>query len=445
MNNLDLDSGAKKIADLLGAVQFDESVCGGALTVFKDGRCILATAVGQANANHAWTPHTLSVNFSIGKGVMATLIAVLVSKGFLAYDKPISDYWADFAQNGKADVRVIDVLTHTADLFDITSVITDNDSVKDWQAMLTKVASMPKTPPSHKQNQHYGSAYSALVSGFILGGLVERVLNQPLQDVLDQYLAVPLGIQGELFFGLPSVYHDKLAVPYRLFDDNTLPRKKPTLKPDSQAMTDLYHSLLVSDDWLCNIANNSIANNSDDKNGNNITLTTTAINRLYFDTPSMNMQNYKNALLADGKTPIDYHDKDLLCVPMPSANGVSTSYALALMYAMHANNGVWQGKTLINSDVMRVLRQVRTHSVDAVMPADMRWRAGFHKLFTMYHAPNAYGHMGYNGSVAFCDPDRQLSLAFIHNFDTTMLNDVRQFVITESVLKWLDSFTHSEI
>ena len=47
--------------------------------------------------------------------------------------------------------------------------------------------------------------------------------------------------------------------------------------------------------------------------------------------------------------------------------------------------------------------------------------------------------MGYNGSVAWCDPVRQLSFAFVHNFDTTMLNDVRQFALTEAVLNLVDS------
>jgi hypothetical protein len=46
--------------------------------------------------------------------------------------------------------------------------------------------------------------------------------------------------------------------------------------------------------------------------------------------------------------------------------------------------------------------------------------------------------MGYNGSVAWCDPARQLSFAFIHNFDATMLNDVRQFALTEAVLDLVD-------
>ncbi|STZ01559.1 Beta-lactamase [Moraxella lacunata] len=119
---------------------------------------------------------------------------------------------------------------------------------------------------------------------------------------------------------------------------------------------------------------------------------------------------------------------------IPAANGVSTAHALATIYAMHANGGVWQGQTLITPAVLADMRAVRVDGFDAVMPANMRWRSGFHRLFSLQHTPNAYGHMGYNGSVAFCDPDRHLSFAFIHNFDTTMLNDVRQFVLSETAI-----------
>lgn len=421
------------IADLLQTLEFDDTPCGGAISIMQDGKLVLESAFGSANAYQAWTTHTLSVNFSIGKGVMATLIGALVSQGLLVYDKPICDYWPDFAQNDKQHIKLIDVLTHTADLFDVGDLLSDTAQLGDWQAMLQQVAALSQRspsprPPHPKDNTPYASAYSALVSGWILGGLVEKVSKQPLQDALDDYLAKPLGIQGQLYFGLPYDKHDKLAMPYRLFDkNNASERKKPTLKPDSDKMTALYHRLPISDEWLY-----AIKQNGADK------LTTGTINQLYFDSHHINMTNYKRALLFDGKTPINYYDDDLLSVPIPAANGVSSSHALATLYAMHANGGIWQGKTIIDNQTMHALRQVRVHGRDAVMPMNMCWRAGFHRLFSIHHAPHAYGHMGYNGSVAFCDPNRRLSLAFIHNFDTTMLHDVRQFALVESVLKLID-------
>ena len=87
------------------------------------------------------------------------------------------------------------------------------------------------------------------------------------------------------------------------------------------------------------------------------------------------------------------------------------------------------------------------------MPAHMAWRLGYHRRFSICHSKGldkstndaaesmeqSFGHMGYNGSVAWCDPTRQLSFAFIHNFDVTMLNDIRQFALTEAVLELIDA------
>lgn len=402
---------------LLPRLDFDGEGVGGALTVFKEGKCLINQGFGQANSTQSFTPHTLSVNFSIGKGVLASLIAVLVSKGILDYQRPISHDWQAFGVAGKERITLLDVLTHRAGLYHIGSVMDDNSQVADWQAMVDKVAKMPTKIPYGQDKHDYGSAYSALVSGWVLGGLIEQATGKPLQAVLDEHLAEPLGVKGELFFGLPSEHYKNLALPKRAWQGDA-PRRKPILKPDSDDAKALFNSLPVSHLWQQTTA----------------APTTQSINQQYFDQSLLNLRNYKDALLFDGKTPIDYHSRQNISVPIPAANGVSSSHALARLYAMHANNGIWQGQTMIDSATLKAMKTIFVTKPDAVMPAQMDWRAGFHRLFTLQSAPNAYGHMGYNGSVAFCDPDRQLSLAFIHNFDTTMLNDVRQFLISEMAL-----------
>lgn len=413
----------EQLEQLLPSLAFDDDKAGGALTIFKDGVCVVDAAFGQANAAMAWTPRTLSLNFSIGKGVLATLIAVLVSDGVLAYDRPISDYWAEFGTNGKQKITLIDVLSHRAGLYHIASVVRSNDELGDWQAMLQAVASMAVATPKDQDKHHYASAYSALVSGWILGGVIERATGETLQAVLEQKLAAPLGLAGELYFGLPSALHDNLALPSSLFFDRTK-RVKPVLKQDSDATKALFKALPIADLWQQKLT----ATNQDGE------LTTQRIGQLYFDSSMLNLTNYKNALLADNKTPVNYYHPMLLSSPIPAANGISTSHALATLYAMHANDGVWGDKVLIKPATLRAMRQIYSDGADAVMPANMHWRAGFHRLFSVQSANNAYGHMGYNGSVAFCDPDRRLAVAFIHNFETTMLNDIRQFVVSEMAL-----------
>lgn len=409
---------------ILQRLQLDDAPAGGSLVIFKDGQKIVSTSIGKARldgadgTDGAWHDRRLSVNFSIGKGVMATLIAVLVSKGMLDYDTPIAQYWQAFGEGGKDHITPRHVLTHTSGLFDVASLTQDLGELTDWQVMTDKVAQMSPSTPKSQEEHGYASAYSALVSGWILGGLVEKVTGLSLQNALDTYLAEPLGVAGELFWGLPADKLNTVAKPLRYFTEEMPTKRKPTLKPDSAEVLEALASFGVSALWADKVTS----------------LTTANINKLYFDTAKMNLVNYKNALMPNGRDGLQYHTHEVLQAIIPAANGVSTAHALATIYAMHANGGVWQGKTLISPDVMADLRRVQVDGFDAVMPANMRWRTGFHRLFSLQHTPNAYGHMGYNGSVAFCDPDRGLGFAFIHNFDTTMLNDVRQFVLAETAI-----------
>lgn len=402
--------------DILASLQMDDAPAGGTLIIIKDGKQIVNTSVGNARPDMAWSDRTLSVNFSIGKGVMATLIAVLVSRGLLAYDTPIAHYWADFGTNGKEHITLRHILTHTAGLFDVSILTQNADEMTDWQLMTHKVSQMSPHTPKGQDIHDYASAYSALVSGWILGALVEKVTNLPLQKALDTYLAEPLGLVGELYWGLPDDKLEKVAKPLRFFDDDNA-KRKPTLKPDTPKVLQTLANLPTASLWQSALKG--------------LPINTANVNKLYFDTSKMNLANYKNALMPNGKDGLSYHDRQVLQAVIPAANGVSTAHALATIYAMHANDGVYQGQTLIDPDTLVDMRQIRVDGFDAVMPANMRWRSGFHRLFSLQNTPNAYGHMGYNGSIAFADPDRKLAFAFIHNFDTTMLNDVRQFALFE--------------
>ncbi len=405
--------------DILQSLQFDAVPAGGALVIMHKGQTVVDTAIGEALPDQPWDSHRLSVNFSIGKGVMATLIAVLVSKGLIHYDKPISHYWAEFGTHGKEGITLRHVLTHTSGLFNITALTNDVNEMIDWQTMTAKVAHMSPDTPKGQSEHGYQSAYSALVSGWILGGLVERVTGMSLQSALDEYLAIPLGIQGELYYKLPADKLGQVAKPVRYFHgETTTTKRKPTLKPDTPQMLEVLTHCPAAPLWRDKVDIINTAN----------------VNKLYFDTTKMNLANYKNALMPNGRDGVEYYHDNVLQAVIPAANSTSTAHALATLYAMHANDGVWQGKTLISADVLSDMRSVRVDGFDAVMPANMRWRSGFHRLFSLQHTPNAYGHMGYNGSVAFCDPDRQLAFAFIHNFDTAMLNDVRQFVLSETAI-----------
>ena len=426
------------LQQLLGDLQLDDAPAGGALVVYQSGQCIAQASIGMAQAQMPWQPDTLALNFSTGKGVLATLAHVLVSQQLLDYDLPIAHYWPAFAANGKADITLRVVMSHQANLFAINAIDVDNATLLDWNKMVVRVAAMPITTPDNYSA--YDSAYSALVYGWVLGGLIEVVSEMTLAEALRHYLTEPLGIADSCYFGVPTEQVNHVAKLVKDFDTTDKgssqlgsKRHKPTLKADSIATIETYQKLASYRCWQQLVANH-------ESTSANTPLNTTQINRLYFDHSSINANNYRAALVPASKLPIDYYDKQVQQAIIPAANGVVSAQALAVIYAMLANGGIWQGKTLIDSKTFSQLSTTQVTGQDAVMPAQMRWRLGYHRLFSICqnNIEQGFGHMGYNGSVAWCDPTRQLSFAFIHNFDVTMLNDIRQFALTEALLAMLD-------
>ncbi|MBO1529710.1 beta-lactamase family protein [Psychrobacter sp. F1192] len=424
--------------ELLTDLQLDDAPAGGSVVVYQGGKCVAIANVGMAQADKPWQADTLSLNFSTGKGVLATLVHVLVSKGLLDYDEPIASYWPEFAQNDKAAITLRAVLSHQANLFAINTIDADSEALLNWDVMLKKVAAMSQTPPDNAIA--YDSAYSALVYGWVLGGLIEAVTDMSLAAALQHYLTQPLGIADSCYFGVPANKVDDVARLVKDFESLTedssqlrSKRHKPTLKPDSAQTLATYASLPSYQNWL------RLVNNNHDKNVADGQLNALQINRLYFNHKGVNANNYRAALVPANKQPIDYHDSQTMQAVIPAANGIASTQALAIIYSMLANGGIWQGQTLIDSTTFAKLSTPQVSGMDAVMPVNMNWRLGYHELFSLGHdTKSGFGHMGYNGSVAWCDPSRQLSFAFVHNFDVTMLGDIRQFALTEALIAMID-------
>jgi CubicO group peptidase (beta-lactamase class C family) len=70
------------------------------------------------SASPSWKPDpnygadTLQTCYSSTKSLAAICIGCMVDKGLLNYDEKVSKYWPEFAQNGKDDVKLCDVLRY---------------------------------------------------------------------------------------------------------------------------------------------------------------------------------------------------------------------------------------------------------------------------------------------------------------------------------------------
>jgi CubicO group peptidase (beta-lactamase class C family) len=83
---------------------------------------------------------------------------------------------------------------------------------------------------------------------------------------------------------------------------------------------------------------------------------------------------------------------------------------------------------------------VRSRSRDRVLFIPMHWRMGYHRLFTVGRsAPCAFGHYGYGGSGAFCDPTRELAVALTLNSGAgTPMGNSNMPLIARAALRAVD-------
>ncbi|WP_019673054.1 serine hydrolase domain-containing protein [Psychrobacter lutiphocae] len=456
----------QKLTQLMQELQLEDMPAGGCVVVYQDGQLIAQTCIGEATPYQAWDKQTLSLNFSTGKGVLVTLIHVLVSNQLLDYQQRIAHYWPKFAANGKQDIRLIDVLMHRSGLFNIQQITHSADDMIHWELMLERIEQLA---PQATFNDNAESAYSALVSGWVLGGLIEKVTAMPLNEALAHYLTEPLGIADSVYFGVPADKVDQVATLVKNFDDfdelmrlpvaseadgadinseqKTAKRRstKPKLRLDSEEVLKVYQSLPSYGCWQ---QAQGASQSQDDIKPNTQSLTTADIAKLYLDMSHIKIQDFKYALVPAGRSGFNYYTAEALMAKIPAANNVASAQALAVIYAMLANKGQWQSKQLIRSEVFDTLSKIYIKGADAIMPAthpnSMQWRLGYHRLFSRCQdadiLQHTFGHMGYNGSVAWCDLERNMAVAYVHNYDVTMTTDIRQFAIIEAILAWSEQF-----
>lgn len=151
----------------------------------------------------AWTERTLCPVFSTSKPVAALVVALMVERGLVDYERPLSRYWPEFGAAGKADITVAEALSHQAGLPGFADEI-DPDL---WLQPVELAAHLAALPPMWKRGD--GSGYHPLTWGAIAGELVRRVDGRTLGTVLREDICGPLGI--EFWIGLPESEHGRVA------------------------------------------------------------------------------------------------------------------------------------------------------------------------------------------------------------------------------------------
>jgi len=108
---------------------------------------------------------------------------------------------------------------------------------------------------------------------------------------------------------------------------------------------------------------------------------------------------------------------------IPAANGHGTARGLARVYGALAGGGQFDGVRIVSAEAVERMREPQPEGIDLFIGHAMggvafRWNLGFMpNLMGVAYGPNprAFGHTGHGGSVGMCDPEAQLSVAYVMN------------------------------
>ena len=139
--------------------------------------------------------------FSSGKSIAAIVVAMMVDRELLSYDKKIVEYWPEFGKNGKNDITLADVLRHESGLQDFNHTVKWSDfsreSIKD-NVMGNIIENVEPVFPTKELgvSNHDGTetrrAYHGLTRGWILNEIVRRVdpQNRTIGEILENEISI---------------------------------------------------------------------------------------------------------------------------------------------------------------------------------------------------------------------------------------------------------------
>ena len=199
---------------------------GAVVLVAKDGRIVKESAYGDAHKYDMGTllekprkmkEKTIFDLASLTK-VMGTTqgIMKLVSEGELSVNDRVAKYIPDFASNGKGEVTIADLLTHTSGLTPWQPTYFHATNSKD---VLTYINDLPLEYETGTERRY--SDFSFMMLGFI----IEEISGERLNDYLQENVYEPLKMKDTMFTPSDHLDHKIAATSwgnpfeYKMVDD----------------------------------------------------------------------------------------------------------------------------------------------------------------------------------------------------------------------------------
>lgn len=332
---------------------------GAAVSIWQNGRSILELQGGYRDAGReqAWTTDTIVLFWSATKGLGSACLLHVLQEHDIGLEHRVAEFWPEFAEAGKAEITLAQLLSHQAGLaaLDLPAEMTDHAAV---------VRALEKQRPLWTPGTAHG--YHARTFGFLLDELVRRIDGRPLGIYWREIFAEPLSL--DLWIGLPKEKNARAASVY-------------AAKASGPPIDPFYKTLAEPN----------------------------SLQRRVFTSP-----RGLNAVSAMNDPANRAHS-------LVSLGGIGSAETLGKFYALLANGGALGGERYFTAETISRMTTTLTSGPDRVFLVPTAFSAGFMKdsdessALIFGPSASAFGHPGAGGSHAFADPENHLAFAYVMN------------------------------
>jgi CubicO group peptidase (beta-lactamase class C family) len=351
-----------KLIDLYDENFIKYGELGASVCIVQGGQSVLNVGRGFIDQTRTkqWTSETRVLIWSATKALASACLLHCCEHSGIALGRRVSDFWPEYAVNGKQNTTLSHILSHQAGQAALRQL---GIGILDHEAVVEALAAQE---PFWKPGDAHG--YHARTYGFLVDEVVRRISSGlTVAEYFRQVFGAPLDL--DLWIGLPAALVNDVA-----------PIQAPRQKRESSFEDPFYQAL-------------------EDKNS----LTWQA-----FATPTGPI------------APSAFNAPEIRMHPLPSLGGIGTAESLARFYYRVFCEPEFLSRDLLSalgqtlvSGHDRVLQIPTAFGLgfmkDPVSAEHRKLRKVFGPSLT------AFGQPGAGGSHAFVDPDRKQAFAYVMN------------------------------
>lgn len=358
------DSRFAAVADMIQSkIDADEEL-GASFVINIDGENVVDVWGGYADAakTKPWEENTITNVWSSSKTIVSLAALLLIDRGLLDPFEKVSKYWPEFGVNGKENVEVRHLLSHSS-------------GVSGWEEPMTveEVCDIPSSTARLAGQAPWwtpgtASGYHSITMGHLIGELILRVTGKTMEQLVADELATPL--HADFQFGVKRSDYLRTA---EIIPPPAPPadwKLKSSADDPGVDMTSIFANTLMNPVMDANIANQDL---------------------------------WRSAVV-------------------PAANGYTNARGLARLLSFVTCNGTIGSTALLKPSTIDLIFNQQTLGPDSVISVTTRFGIGFGLNGA---GPGSAGHWipegkvcfwgGWGGSIVLCDVGRGVTITYVMN------------------------------